>query len=338
MLKLYLARIAEGAVLEEEEARRALDITMAGEADPVEIAGFLMALRMRGETVSEITGAAQAMRARVLRVSAPDDAIDTCGTGGDNVGTYNISTACAFVLAGADVKVAKHGNRAVSSRAGSAQVLEALGVNINLTPSQVSRCIAETGIGFMMAPLHHEAMKHVAPVRQALGTRTIFNLLGPLTNPAGVKRQLVGVYARQWLEPLAHVLQRLGATNAWVVHGGDGLDELTTTAESHVAALENGRVRSFTVMPEEAGLPRATAEALRGGDAQKNAQALRALLEGEAGAYRDIVLLNSAAAFIVAGKAANLLQGVELAKQSLSSGRARAALERLVALSRGRGA
>jgi anthranilate phosphoribosyltransferase len=295
--------------------------------------GLLMALRVRGETVDEITGAVAAMRAKMLRVAAPAYAIDVVGTGGDASGSFNISTCAAFIVAGAGVPVAKHGNRALSSRSGAADVLGALGVKIDLPPEAISACISEAGIGFMFAPAHHPAMKHVGPTRVELGTRTIFNLLGPLSNPAGVKRQMVGVFSKQWVEPLAHVLKNLGSERAYVVHGSDGLDEITTSGPTAVAALENGTVRTFEITPEEVGIARVKPQALRGGDAEANAAALKAVLEGKKGAFRDIAVLNAAAALIVAGKAKELSGAVALAEKSLDSGEAEACLDRLIAVS-----
>ncbi len=334
--KTLLAHVATGAPLNLAQARHAFEIMMSGEATAAQIGGFLMALRVRGETVDEITAAAGVMRGKVLRVDAPASAIDTCGTGGDASGTFNISTAAAFVVAACGVPVAKHGNRALSSKSGSAEVLVSLGVNIETSPEVVSECIAKAGLGFMMAPRHHGAMKHVGPARVELGTRTIFNLLGPLSNPAGTKRQLIGVFAREWLVPLAHVLANLGTERAWVVHGSDGLDELTTTGPSYVAALENGAVRSFEVNPADAGLELAQPVDLLGGDSEANANALCDLLAGHKTAYRDIVLLNAAAALVVAGKVMDLKAGVALASEAIDSGKAAMVLQRLVALSNGR--
>src|SRR5215468_10912597 len=280
-LKALIGKVATGDALKRDEAAAAFDLMMSGEATPSQMGGLLMALRVRGETVEEITGAVSAMRSKMLRVTAPPDAIDVVGTGGDASGSYNISTCAAFIVAGAGVPVAKHGNRALSSRSGAADVLGALGVKIELTPGGVARCIRDAGIGFMFAPAHHPAMKNVGPTRVELGTRTIFNLLGPLSNPAGVKRQMVGVFSRQWVEPLAHVLKNLGSDSAWVVHGSDGLDEVTSAGPTYVAALENGAVRSFEITPEELGLQRVKPEALRGGSAKENAQALRDVLKGK---------------------------------------------------------
>src|SRR5579871_286508 len=273
-LKSIIAKVATGATLSREEAASAFDRMMSGEATPSQLGGLLMALRVRGETIDEITGAVTAMRAKMLRVKAPPDAIDVVGTGGDGSGSVNVSTCAAFIVAGAGVPVAKHGNRALSSRSGAADVLSALGVRIDVTPQQVSRCVAEAGIGFMFAPAHHPAMKNVNPTRVELATRTIFNLLGPLSNPAGVTRQMVGVFSRQWVQPLAQVLKNLGSESVWVVHGSDGLDEITLTGPTFVAALENGAIRSFEVTPEEAGLKRAAGDSLKGGDADANAVAL----------------------------------------------------------------
>jgi anthranilate phosphoribosyltransferase len=332
-LKGLIAKAATGAALTREEAARGFDTMMSGEATPSQMGGLLMALRVRGETVDEITGAVTAMREKMLRVKAPADAIDVVGTGGDASGSYNISTCAAFIVAGAGVPVAKHGNRALSSRSGAADVLGALGVNIELEPDQVGRCITDAGIGFMFAPAHHPAMKNVGPTRVELGTRTIFNLLGPLSNPAGVRRQMVGVFSRQWLEPLALVLKNLGSEAVWVVHGSDGLDEITTSGATYVAALENGAVRSFEITPEEVGLSRVKPEALRGGDAKTNAQALTDVLKGKKGAFRDVAVLNAAAGLVVAGRAKELKQAVALAENSVDSGEADARLQRLIKVS-----
>jgi anthranilate phosphoribosyltransferase len=332
-LKALIGRVATGAALTREEASEAFDSMMSGAATPSQMGGLLMALRMRGETVDEITGAVSAMRSKMLRVIAPADAIDVVGTGGDASGSYNISTCAAFIVAGAGVPVAKHGNRALSSRSGAADVLGALGVKIDLVPEEISRCIAKAGIGFMFAPSHHPAMKHVGPTRVELGTRTIFNLLGPLSNPAGVRRQMVGVFSKQWVEPLAHVLKNLGSERALVVHGSDGLDEVTTSGPTSVASLENGLVTTFEISPEDVGLVRVKPEALRGGDAEANAVALRRVLEGKAGPFRDVAVFNAGAALVVAGKAKDLKGGVELAAASIDSGKARAALDCLVDVS-----
>lgn len=338
-LKPYIAKVAGGAALSCEDAERAFDIMMSGEATPSQIGGFLMALRARGETVDEIAGAVRSMRGRMTPVAAPEGAVDIVGTGGDASGTYNISTAAAFVAAGAGVPIAKHGNRALSSRSGAADVLAALGVNVDLSPQRISDCISEAGIGFMFAPNHHAAMRHVGPTRVELGTRTIFNLLGPLCNPASVKRYMLGVFARDWIEPLARVLATLGAERAWVVNGsfGDGgsLDEITSTGASYVAELNGGHVRVFELRPDEFGVEPARPEDLIGGTAAENAAALRGVLEGRLGPYRDVVVMNAAAALIVAGRAELLEDAVRLARASIESGSAEAALDRLIAVSNG---
>ena len=331
--RALIGKVATGAALTREEAAGAFEQMMSGEATPSQMGGLLMALRVRGETVEEITGAVTAMRAKMLRVTAPPDAIDVVGTGGDASGSFNISTCAALIVAGAGVPVAKHGNRALSSRSGAADVLAALGVNINLTPDAIARCIREAGIGFMFAPAHHPAMKNVAPTRVELGTRTIFNLLGPLSNPAGVRRQMIGVFSRHWTLPLAQVLKNLGAERVWVVHGSDGLDEITTAGPTSVAALEDGAITSFEISPEEVGLPKVKPEVLRGGDAAANAKALLSVLEGEDSAFREVALFNAAAALVVAGKAQNLKAGLDLAAQSVDSGEAEGRLDRLIVIS-----
>jgi anthranilate phosphoribosyltransferase len=331
-MKPLMAKVASGDTLDATEAEAAFDIIMSGDATPAQIGAFLMALRVRGETVEEITGAVSIMRAKALKVTAPADAIDVVGTGGDASGTFNISTSAALVVAACGVSVAKHGNRALSSKSGAADVLMALGVNIDAGLALVERSIREAGIGFLMAPRYHSAMRHVAGPRAELGTRTIFNLLGPLSNPAGVTRQFTGVFARQWIEPMAQVLGNLGCKRAWVVHGSDGLDEMTTTGVSYVAQLKDGRVDTFEVAPEDAGLPRATPQDLRGGTPEDNAKALTALLDGAPGPYRDVVLYNGAGALVVAGKAKALSDGVALAADAIDTGRAKATLERLIAI------
>ena len=332
-LKSFIAKVATGATLSRDEAASAFESMMAGEATPSQMGGLLMALRVRGETVDEITGAVSVMRAKMLRVTAPADAVDIVGTGGDGSGSVNVSTCASFIVAGAGVPVAKHGNRALSSRSGAADVLAALGVKIDLSPEQVGRCVAEAGIGFMFAPSHHPAMKNVGPTRVELATRTIFNLLGPLSNPAGVKRQMVGVFSRQWVQPLAQVLKNLGAESVWVVHGSDGLDEIALSGPTFVTALERGELRSFEVTPEEAGLARVGGGALKGGDADANAVALKSVLDGRPSPYRDVALLNAAAALIVAGRAKTLKEGVELGARSLDSGAALGKLKQLIAVS-----
>ena len=331
--KALIAKVATGATLSREEAAGAFDRMMSGEATPSQMGGLLMALRVRGETVEEITGAVTTMRAKMLGVKAPADAVDVVGTGGDASGSFNISTCAAFIVAGAGVPVAKHGNRALSSRSGAADVLQALGVKIELNADQVGTCIRDAGIGFMFAPAHHPAMKNVGPTRVELGTRTIFNLLGPLSNPARVKRQMVGTFSKQWVEPMAQVLKNLGSESIWVVHGSDGLDEITTAGLTTVAALENGKIRTFEVGPEDAGLSRTKPEALRGGDAEHNARALLDVLKGMPSPFRDIAILNAAAALIVAGKAKDLKQGGMLAAKSIEAGEAEGRLDRLIAVS-----
>jgi anthranilate phosphoribosyltransferase len=332
-LKSIIGKVATGATLSRDEAASAFDSMMSGEATPSQMGGLLMALRVRGETVDEITGAVSAMRAKMLRVKAPTDAVDVVGTGGDGSGSVNVSTCASFIVAGAGVPVAKHGNRALSSRSGAADVLASLGVKIDIKPDHVGRCVEEAGIGFMFAPSHHPAMKNVGPTRVELATRTIFNLLGPLSNPAGVKRQMVGVFSRQWVQPLAQVLKNLGAESVWVVHGSDGLDEITTAGPTSVAALKNGKIDTFEITPEHAGLKRVKPEALRGGDAESNAKALLDVLKGKPGPFRDVAILNAAAALIVAGKAKDLKEGAALAAKSIDSGEAQGRLDRLIAVS-----
>jgi anthranilate phosphoribosyltransferase len=327
-LKPVLAKLALGEALSEAQAEAAFGIIMSGEATPAQIAGLLMAMRVRGETVPELAGAVRAMRARMLAIEAPAGAIDVCGTGGDNAGTLNVSTAVTFVLAGAGIPVAKHGNRALSSRTGGADVLTALGVNVDVPIARLAGILRAAGCAFLFAPRHHAALRHAAGPRVELGTRTIFNLLGPLANPARVTRQLTGVFSPVWARPVAETLARLGSEAAWIVHG-QGLDELTVAGENQIVALADGDIREFTVTPEQAGLARAPIEAIKGGDAETNAAAMLALFRGTAGPYRDTVLLNTAAALIVAGKAGDLRDGVQTAAKSLDSGAALAALDTL---------
>ncbi len=334
-IKALLGKVAAAEALSAAEAERAFSIIMSGDATPAQMGGFLMALRVRGESIEEITGAARAMRAKMLPIVAPAGAIDTCGTGGDAKGTLNISTASSFVVAACGVPVAKHGNRALSSKSGAADVLQALGVNVDAEMGLVARALAEVGTCFLMAPRHHAAMRHVGPTRVELGTRTLFNLLGPLCNPARVKRQVLGVFAVQWIEPLAEVLRALGHEKAWVVHGAGGLDEISTLGPTEVAALEDGRVRRFSVHPSDLGLPTARLSDIEGGDAAENAEAIRALLSGARGAFRDIVVMNAAAALVVASRAGTLDEGARLAAQALDSGAAKGVLERLAALTNG---
>lgn len=328
-IKPLLNKVAGGTALTEDEASEAFNIIMSGDATPAQIGAFLMALRVRGETVDEITAAARVMRSKATHINAPANAIDIVGTGGDGGGTLNISTGAALVVAGCGVPIAKHGNRALSSRAGAADVLTALGVNIDCDMALIEKSIREAGIGFMMAPRHHSATRHVAGPRVELATRTVFNILGPLSNPANVDRLLVGVFAREWVRPMAEVLGKLGARKAWVVHGSDGLDELTTTGPTYVAALEDGKVTEFEVSPADAGLPMAKPADLKGGDAELNAAAMKAMLAGEPGPYRDVVVYTAAAALIVAEKARDLAEGVRIAAEAIDSGKARAALENL---------
>jgi anthranilate phosphoribosyltransferase len=332
-IKAALAKIASGRDLTGEEMRETMNTIMSGGATPSQLGAFLMGMRVKGETVVEIAAAVSIMRERMVPVVAPENAVDIVGTGGDGAGTLNISTASAIVVASTGVPIAKHGNRALSSKSGAAEVLQALGVKIDLPPEQISRCIAEAGVGFMFAPAHHPAMKHVGPTRQELGTRTMFNLLGPQSNPAGVRRYVLGVYAEEWVEPVAAALLANRAIKAWVVHGSDGLDEITITGPTHIASIAGGSLTTFSITPEDAGLPRAAPEDIKGGDPQHNAAALTALLGGARSAYRDIVLLNSAAALIVADKAETLKEGAALAGEAIDSGRARETLQRLVAVS-----
>ena len=331
-LRALIHKVADAKTLSVEEMRTALEIMTDGHASPAQMGAFLMALRVRGETVDEITGAVQMMRAKMLRVSAPADAVDIVGTGGDHHGTYNISTCAALVCAGGGVPIAKHGNRSVSSMAGASDVLSALGIKVSAPIPVVERAIREAGIGFLFAPNHHPAMKNWAPVRADLGVRTLFNLLGPISNPAGVRRQVVGVFSWQWVEPIAEVLASLGCDHVWVVHGHDGLDELTTTGSTDIAEVKGGKINVFEVTPLDAGLPPAKLSDLKGGNPEYNATAIRRVLDGEDGPFRDIVLLNAAAGFVVGGRTTSLPEGVEMAARSIDSGAAKAALAKLVAV------
>jgi anthranilate phosphoribosyltransferase len=334
-LRQLIQKVSGGATLTETEIRTALDLMTEGAATGAQMGAFLMALRVRGETVEEITGAAQMMRARMKRVDVAPGAVDIVGTGGDGTGTYNVSTCAALIAAGAGAKVAKHGNRSVSSQAGASDVLSALGVKLDVPFDVTSRCVADAGVGFMWAPQHHPAMTHWAPIRAELGIRTIFNLLGPISNPAGVKRQIVGVFSWQWVEPIADVLKNLGCEHVWVVHGHDGLDELTTTGATDVAEVKDGKVRVFEVTPADAGLAPAKLSDLKGGNAAFNAEAIQDVLAGKKTPLRDIAILNAAAALIVAGLAANLTDGAAMAAHSIESGAAKLALDRLVAITNG---
>jgi anthranilate phosphoribosyltransferase len=331
--KPLIAKVAAGATLTRSEAESAFDAMLSGEVTPSQMGGFLMALRVRGETVEEITGAVAAMRAKMVAVKAPPEAIDIVGTGGDSAGSYNVSTLAAIIAAASGAVVAKHGNRALSSRSGAADTLAALGVRIGISPEGVERCIEEAGIGFMMAPAHHASMRNVGPTRAELGTRTLFNILGPLSNPAGVKRQLVGVFSAAWLEPMAEVLRNFGSERVWVTHGLDGLDEITTTGPTKVVELKSGALHGFELTPEASGLPRSAPAALKGGEPADNAKALNEVLAGAEGAYRDIALINAGAALVIAGKAGSIKEGVAMGDAAIRSGAARRTLDRLIAAS-----
>jgi anthranilate phosphoribosyltransferase len=333
--KPLLSRLADGATLVGEDADAFFSACLRGEPTPAQIAAAVTAMRLRGETVGEITACARALRRAAMHLDHEHDVVDVCGTGGDGAHTLNISTAVAFVAAGGGLKVAKHGNRAASSRSGSSDVLAALGVNLDAGSDQQRRALDEAGICVLFAPAHHGALRHVAPIREELGFRTVFNLLGPLSNPAGAKRQLLGVFDGRWVDPLARVLGALGATRAWVVHG-DGLDEITTTGTTHVAEWRDGGLRLFNITPEAVGLPRAALADLRGGDPTENAAALRAVLAGQTGPHRDVVLINAAAAFLVADKVETLREGVDMAAEAIDSGAAARALEKLIDLTRAR--
>jgi len=334
-IKGALAALAEGRDLTGTEMREVMSQIMSGEATPAQIGAFLMGMRVKGETVGEIAAAVSIMRDKMIPVEAPANAVDIVGTGGDGAGTLNISTGAAIVVASGGIPVAKHGNKALSSKSGSAEALAALGIRLDLSPEEISRCIAEAGIGFMFAPNHHPAMRHVGPARAELGVRTLFNLLGPQSNPAGVRRYVLGVYDRGWVEPVAAALLANRAEFAWVIHGHDGLDELSTTGPSFVSQIQHGNLTSFEVTPEEAGLPRAQLADLVGGDPEHNAAALRRMLAGEPGPYRDVVLLNAAAAFLVAEAVPDLRSGVAKGAELIDSGKAQAKLDALVAASQG---
>lgn len=329
--KPILGRLAAGGTLTEDDAGEFFDACLRGEPSPAQVAAAITAMRLRGETVGEITASARAMRKAAVKLDVPYPTIDVCGTGGDGLHTLNISTAVGFVAAGGGLKVAKHGNRAISSKSGTADVLTALGVNIAAPADLQLKALDEAGLCFMYAPAHHGAMRHVTPIRAELGFRTVFNFLGPLTNPAGSTRQVLGVFADRWVEPLARVLGALGSERAWVVHGG-GMDEMTITGETSVAEWRDGQVRLFTITPEAVGLPRGALADITGGAPPENAEALRDLLQGATGAYRDIVLLNAAAAFLVGDKVETLREGVELGAAVLDDGRARGVLDKLIAI------
>ncbi|WP_085904825.1 anthranilate phosphoribosyltransferase [Kiloniella majae] len=328
-IKSFIAYVADGNNLTAEQSESAFDLLMTGEATSAQVAGFLMSLRVKGETVDEITGAARSMRSKMLTIKAPKGAIDVCGTGGDAKGTLNVSTATAFVVAGAGAIVAKHGNRAASSKSGASDVLGALGIGLEASVDAVEKALAENGTSFLAAPLYHSAMRHVGPTRAELGTRTIFNLLGPLSNPGKVTRQITGVFGREWVEPLAQVLQAIGHEKAWVVHGAEGLDELSISGLSYISELDQGQIKNFEIIPEMAGLERSPIEEIIGGDAAFNAAAMREMLGGRKNAYRDAVVLNSAGALIVAGMTNDLKEGAAMAAKSIDSGAALAKLDGL---------
>lgn len=319
-LKPFLSHVADGGILSQDQSEQAFSQIMAGAADVPQVAALLMGMRMRGERVSEIVGGARVLRSKANRIHAPAGSVDTCGTGGDSLGTYNISTTAAILAAACGATIAKHGNRSVSSKSGSADVLTALGIELEIAETANEACLRDHGIAFMFAPAHHRAMRHVGPVRASMGLRTIFNLLGPLANPAMTKRQLLGVYDKKWLVPMAETLRELGSEHVWVVHGSDGLDELTITGESYCAELKDGKISEFTINPEDYGLSLAPLSTIQGGEAEENATAMRALMQGETGGYRDIVLLNAAATLLVAGIAPDLETGVKTAAAAIDSG------------------
>ena len=329
-IKELINLVAEGQSLNQKQSENAFDIIMSGEATPSQIGAFLIALRVRGETVDEITGAARIMRAKALLINAPDNAIDIVGTGGDAKGTLNVSTAASFVVAACGVPIAKHGNRALSSKTGAADVLSALGVNIEASFELVKESIWENNIGFLMAPRHHSAMRNVGDVRVELATRTIFNILGPLSNPSQVSRHMVGVFSKRWVEPLANVLGNLGLKHAWVVHGADGLDEISISGLSHVAELKNGQVNTFNISPEDVGLKKSGLKSIQGGAPDYNARIMKEMLTGKRSAFRDIVLFNAAASLIVGGKVDNLKDGIKMAVEAIDSGAAMATLNKLI--------
>jgi len=331
--KPLIAKAAAGLPLTAEEAQTAFDQMLSGETTPAQMAGFLMALRVRGETVDEIKGAVSAMRGKMLAVKAPANAMDVVGTGGDASGSWNVSTLAGIIVAACGVPVAKHGNRAASSKSGAADVLQALGVKIGGSPEKVADILAKTGFSFMLAPAHHPAMRNVAPVRTELGTRTMFNMLGPLSNPANVNRILLGIFAKSWMEPIAETLRDLGMERAWIIHGSDGLDEITTTGPTSVVELKNGAIRAFEITPEEAGLLLADPAALKGGEPSENAAALLGVLEGAKNAYRDIAVINAAGALVVADVAVDLREGAALATAALDSGKAKALLSAVITAS-----
>jgi len=325
-LRPTLAKLADGACLSQAEAEDAFDIIMSGASDLAQMAAFIMALRVRGETIDEIVGGAKVLRAKATKLNSPAGTVDTCGTGGDGIGTYNISTAAAIVAAAAGATVAKHGNRSVSSKSGSADVLVALGANIEISAAANEQSLRDHNFAFMFAPAHHKAMRHVAAARGSLQLRTIFNLLGPLANPAHSKRQILGVFDKKWVRPMAEVLAKLGSEHVWVVHGSDGLDEITNTGDTYVAELKDGQITEFTVNPADVGLALSSLDDLKGGDAEQNAAAIKALLAGHRSAYRDIVLMNTGAALLVAGAVETFSAGVKRAAEAIDSGAAETTL------------
>ena len=330
-LKYIIKLLSESKTLSEQQSQDAFSRIMSGQVDLTQMSAFVMAMRVRGETVDEITGGARVLRAKAVKVSVPEGSVDTCGTGGDGTGTYNISTASAIVTAACGVPVAKHGNKSVSSKSGSADVLASLGIAFNLPLKAQEQALRELGIAFLYAPQHHKAMRHVGPVRSSLGIRTIFNLLGPLANPAMARRQLLGVFDRKWLRPMTEVLHRLGSEHVWTVHGSDGLDELTTTGETYVTELKDGVINDFVITPEEVGIKRSTMADLQGGEAEENAGALLEVLSGKPSAYRDIVLLNTGAALVIGNKANNIKDGVEMAAEAIDSKKADQLLKKWIA-------
>ncbi len=331
--KSLIDKVAIGQTLNTSESVKSFEYMMSGNATPSQMGAFLMGLRVRGETVEELTGGAKAMRARALQVNAPKNAVDTAGTGGDGTGTFNISTAAAILVAASGIPVAKHGNRALTSKSGSADMLSALGVNIEAEVDIIEKCLNKANIGFMMAPKHHGAMRHVGPTRLELGTRTIFNLLGPLSNPANASLQLIGVFDRSWAEPMARVLDNLGSKRVWVVHGSDGIDEITTTGTTDVVEMHNGYIKKFKISPEEAGLEYSSISQLRGGDGEYNARIMKDLLSGQTGPIRDIVILNAAAMILISGRAENLKEGAKIVSENIKNGKAKETLELLIKIS-----
>ncbi|NDE90059.1 MAG: anthranilate phosphoribosyltransferase [Alphaproteobacteria bacterium] len=332
MFKNYVKKVADGGLLSAAESHEAFNIILSGEASPLLTSAFLTALHQRGETADEVLGAVRALRIRMTIFPGAEDAIDVCGTGGDQHGTVNVSTAVAFVLAGAGVKVAKHGNRAVSSLSGSSDILSELGIKMDVAANRMRKALDGANVCFLHAPIYHAAMKHVSALRAELGFRTIFNLIGPLTNPARVRRQVIGVFDKKWCEPMAQILQTLGSEHVWVVHGGDGMDEITTTTNTYVVEQARETLRSFDITPQKENLKPATLQQLKGGNVKTNATLFKNMLGGEKGAYRDIVCLNAAAGLIIAGKAKTLKEGMQSAAEAIDSGKAKTALEKLITI------